>query len=377
MTAGNALRWVFVRGSVALILASVSASGMAGAAQTPPIEPAPAALVEHGRIHTGFFAAPVRRVNLLEANNLGGESGRAMRHMRLKEWVGFTVNSPEIYGAMIIQDAKYASSGTLYLYDKVEKRFYEWLVVDWPWRVQLPETLWQGQSRARGRAGEMLFEHALEAGYHRATLRLKAHGDTPQAAVDVTFHEDLRAVEPLVVSLPIGQEHHTYTHKAPLRLAGQVRVGDRVYTFDPARDLGNLDEQKTFYPYRSAWMWGTFAAPSVEGREVMINFVDQMTPEDMAGEDALWVDGQLELITQPTIIAEPQPGHFRIESADGRVRLTFVPEGSKDERRNYGLIAMDYQQFYGRYNGTIMDAAGTVHHFDAVFGVLERMQARF
>ena len=89
------------------------------------------------------------------------------------------------------------------------------------------------------------------------------------------------------------------------------------------------------------------------------------------------MDGLLRLIPQPTIIAQPQPGAYDVETPDGSLRLHFSPLGCKAEKRNYGLIAMDYEQFFGRYSGEVTDATGGMHRIDNVFGALERMQARF
>ncbi len=341
------------------------------------IQPTPDALVENGVIHTGFFRQPFRRVNLLDAPLLGGTLGRPLRWLRLKEWVGFAFDHPRLYGAMIIQDAKYAASGTVYLYDRQTQRKYEWLVIGVPGLVKLPESLWQGESHCAMGSNVMHFAHRLTEGHHDVHVRIAASGAMPALTVDLRLHQDLTTVEPLVVSLPIAPDHHTYTHKSPLRLGGEIRVGDDTFAFDASRDVGNLDEQKTFYPYRSHWHWGTFAARTRAGREVVLNVVDQMTPKGQPGEDALWVDGKLELMPPPTFVAEDGQGTYVLASPDGRIRLRFVADGAKEEVRNWGVAAIDYAQYFGRYTGTVTDAGGTTHELDGAYGVIERMKARF
>ena len=341
------------------------------------IQETPIALVENGRFHNGFFRTPLRTVNLLDADQMGGKLGRPLRWLRLKEWVGFGFDHPRLYGAMIIQDAKYAGSGTVYLYDRATRRKYEWLVVGLPGQVRLPENLWHGVSNC-GLMGNVLhFDHDLTAGRHTVHVRIAASGETPALSVDFVLRQDTRVVDPLVVSLPIGATHHTYTHKSPLRLAGTVRIGDEAFDYQPERDLGSLDEQKTFYPYRSRWHWGSLIGLSTAGREVMLNVVDQMTPKDQPGEDALWVDGKLMLLDPPQFIADGAPGTYRLEDAAGRIRLRFVADGAKTEVRNWGLVAIDYAQFFGRYTGEIVDPTGAKHGVDGIYGVIETMRARF
>lgn len=329
-------------------------------------------------MHTGFFERPFRKVEMLGAPLLSGPLGRLGRRLRLKEWVGFGVVHPELFGGILIQHAGYAASGTVYLYDRTEQRLYEWLVVDRPTRLTMPDALYASETVARQGRDVMRFTHELEAARrHTLSIDFAARKNRPALAVRLALHQDMATVDPLVVSLPIEPGHHTYTHKSPLRLEGRITIGDKAYDFEPGRDLGNLDEQKTFYPYRSHWHWGCFETYTRAGTQVMTNFVDQMTPKDRPGEDALWIDGKLEYIAAPQFLPQNAPGHFRLEDAAGRVRLRFTPEGAKVEKRNYGLIAMDYEQYFGRYDGTVTDRDGRLHTIDGAFGALERMNAKF
>lgn len=341
------------------------------------IQHTPDVLVRNGRIETGFFQTPFRRVNLLESNCCGGPAAMPLRWLRLKEWVGFGLCHPRLFGGILVQDAKLAASGTVYLFDRHRRRSYEWLVLGWPGRVQLPETLWEGQTRCSGYHGGIEMDHHLDQGRHDVRIRIAATRRMPALVVDLTLHQDLSEANPLVVSLPIPPDHHTYTHKSPLRLEGSIRIGGQDYAFRPDRDLGNLDEQKTFYPWRSHWHWGCFVAPSAKGNQIMVNFVDQMTPRDQPGEDALWVDGRLMLMPRPEIHPSETPGEVRIEDPQGRMRLRFRKHGAKVERRNFGLICMDYEQAFGPYSGEVQDDQGRTHRIVNAFGALERMVARF
>lgn len=339
--------------------------------------PAPAALVEFGRIQTGFFREPPRRVDMLAAARPRIPGGRLGRRLRLKEWVGFGICHPELYGGMLIQHAGYAASGTVYLYDRIARQLHEWTLVSAPWKLQMPEHLWQGETRI-GRPGrQMHFEHRLDDGAHRIRIELGASRRLPALKVELDLAQDHPRVEPLVVSLPIGSAHHTYTHKAPLATSGRIRIGDRQFDFDPGRDIANLDEQKTFYPYRSQWMWGSFAVRTDEGRVVMLNLVNQMTPLDHPGEDAMWVDGRLQFLERPQFEPEADGRSWQVRDPEGRIRLRFEAKGAKRERMNLGLAAIDYVQHFGPWSGELLDADGHVHRIAGAWGAFEQMRARF
>ena len=339
----------------------------------PALLPTPPALVHAGGVHTGFFDRPFAHVALDDAPLVGP---RPLRWWRLKQWVGFGLHHERFFGGILIQNARIAGSGTVFLYDRVDRRHYEWQLVDVPWRVTLPETLWQGQSLCRRGRDFLQFDHDLTHGQHTLVAQVAATATMPALDLRIVATQDLARVQPLVVSLPIGARHHTYTHKSPLELDGHIRIGTQTHAVVPGRDVANLDEQKTFYPYRSQWWWGCLAPRTADGRLILVNFVNQMTPPGQQGEDAIWVDGQLRLIPQPTITAGTTPGTYDIVSP-GALRLTFHAVGAKREKQWFGVIAMDYAQHYGPYTGEVADADGQWHHVDGVFGALERMDARF
>ncbi len=344
---------------------------------TVAVRETPATLVEDGRIHEGFFRLPVRNVDMLAAARPAMPFGRLGRRLRLKEWVGFGLCHPDLYGGILVQHAGFAASGAVYLYDRRRRRHFEWSVFDLPTRAHMPESLWQDETRCGRSSRRIHFEHDLDHGRHHIDVAVKAGRGMPELRVDLELRQDLRRTEPLVISLPIGPEHHTYTHKSPLETSGTIRIGEDVYTFDPARDLCNLDEQKTFYPYRSHWRWGSFAVHTAAGRAVMLNVVNQMTPPDQPGEDAMWVDGKLHWLSRPTIEPTAEDGVWRVADAEGRLELSFRSEGAKSERLNLGLAAIDYAQYYGEWSGMLVDGQGETHRIEAAFGALEQMQARF
>ncbi len=346
------------------------------------ILPTPPRLVENGRPHSGFFQTPFRVANILDTirpgRKLPGALGRWFRLLRLKSWIGFGLGHPELYGAILIQNAHYLAGCGAYFFDPATGVKHDWSIVVPPWKVAMPETLWNARVQCADRRSRVIFEHHLEEGWHRVVASFPTKRETPALEIDLTLHQPLDAFDPLVFSMPIPPAHHTYTHKSPVRLEGTVRVGHREYTYDPGRDLGNLDEQQTYYPYRTRWRWASFATRLSGGRELMINLVNQMTPPDEPGEDALWVDGRIRLLRPARIEPEDEPGNYRIYSPDGAISLKFTAEGARHEHPQLVLAAMDYYQYFGRFSGHVTDPEdGQTFAIQDVYGPLEDMRARF
>jgi len=80
---------------------------------------------------------------------------------------------------------------------------------------------------------------------------------------------------------------------------------------------------------------------------------------------------------QPEIIVDAVDKKYLVEDKEGKVKLNFVAAGAKAENLNFGLIAMDYAQNFGVYNGEITDTDGNVHQITNAYGAMERMKARF
>jgi hypothetical protein len=62
---------------------------------------------------------------------------------------------------------------------------------------------------------------------------------------------------------------------------------------------------------------------------------------------------------------------WRIRTEDGAVDLQLVPQGRRREKVNIGLVKSAYDQPYGLYSGTMIDAEGVRHRVENAFGLAE------
>ncbi len=344
------------------------------------IEKTPEKIVEGGELRFGTFEAPFRNVNLIDAPIFGGRAMRWRRRFRLKEWVGFFAAHPDIYFALLIQDSKYLSSSTFFAYDRRTGRLFEHMSAGAGSGVRLAESTWDNRSLVERRGHKMEFRHLLAKGRHEVQVEIEATKKAPAVRAELTFHEDLSKVRPLVVSLPVRPNHSMYTHKAPLPVEGVLRLGEEEFTLDPARDLATLDEHKAFYPYHTKWRWATFAGYDERGRVVGLNICDHITKEpEHWNENCIWAGGELSLLG---------PARFEFDTADtlkpwritesgGQVEIDFYPEGRKTEKRNFLVASIDYSQQFGRFEGFLVDDAGERHAIEKYYGVAEKMDTRF
>jgi len=329
-------------------------------------------LVEGGVRRYGRFAARPDSVNPLDEYD--GLS-RAFRRLRLKEWIGFTLIHPDWYSSLIMQDANYLASSEIYAYDRRTGVLRQHAANARGGSLALPQQL-AGASPRFAKDGYLVeYKFSGDGKRHRIRLDISATPKAPAFTGELELHGD-RASAPLSVSarLPGG---NLYTHKALFPAEGRLHVGDQDIVFDPARDLAIIDEHKSFFPYRTNWLWGTFATQA-GARPVGANFATRKTSTGEEEESCIWTPQACEPLSEITFTpasATPR-SPWRIASADGRLDVTFEPEGRKDVRHQLGLFSIDYFQLFGHYRGTLRGADGTSYSVDAVHGVCESFRAR-
>ncbi|WP_125776521.1 DUF2804 domain-containing protein [Antribacter gilvus] len=328
------------------------------------------------RLYGRFTTRPARVDPLAEF----GPLARPLRRLRLKEWVGFTLVHPEWASSMIIQDAHYLASSEIYVAHRTDGTRFEHAANARGGSLRLPAGFY-GREMSFDRPGYRI-RYELDTPETEADARHVVRIDIDATATAPAFTGELvlhhaGASAPLSVSsvLP-GGRNRLYTHKALYPVSGSLRTGDREIVFDPRRDLAILDEHRSLLPYRTRWIWGTFAFPMPDG-PVGANFADRPEVPGQEEESGIWAADGVEPLADVTFTptGDPETTPWRITSADGRLDATFTPQGRKHVVHQLGLFAIDYFQMFGRYDGTLR-AGGRTYALKGVHGVCESMRAR-
>jgi len=294
----------------------------------------------------------------------------AMRRFRLKEWVGFTLLHPELSSSMILQEAHYLASSEIYVRDQYGMVEHSRNVRGGT--LKLPHVLFPSTPVIDMKGYHISYDWADKPdGLHR--IRVSVAATSKQAAITMNLElNGARASEPLSVSSPLPGGS-MYTHKVAYPVSGTVTVGNRTYIFDSTRDLAVLDEHRSVLPYRTTWLWGTFATLTPDDEVIGANFAHRPIVPGTDEESCLWTSGACEPLTNITFKqATDHPlSLWRITSADGRLDVVFTPEDRKRVKHQLVLASIDYWQLVGTYSGSV---AG--REVKNVRGVCESMRAR-
>ena len=296
-------------------------------------------------------------------------AARSLRRLRLKEWVGFTLLHPDLYSSMIIQDANFLASSEIYAY--AGGKLHQHSANARGGSLHMPDRL-LGSHPLFAKPGYRLdYSFAADGKTARIHADIAATDKAPALRADLTLHAG-RASAPLSVSsrLPGGK---LYTHKALFPVSGSYQVGDAAFEFHADRDLAVLDEHKSFFPYRTDWLWGTLGWQA-GGGPVGANFAYRPGVAGQEEESCIWTPDACEPLSDVTFTQGGKSWTAR--SADGRLDVTFTAEGRKDVKVQLGVVALDYYQLFGTYSGTLRSLDGTAYPVAGAHGVCESFHAR-
>ncbi len=343
----------------------------------------PEKLVERdGSINFGSFRHPFKDLNILDSPLYPSKRGvpHFWKSMRLKEWQHFGIITPRHYLGMVIFNAKFMAVSFLYVYDRERNIRYEHSRRAPGSAAYIAMQLYNDHCEFSRKGYSMRFENRLEEGYHLLKFSAAEAKGKPAISGELKILEDLDKMEPLVQVSPVRNFRPLYTHKIAAPVEGWVNVGSEKLEVSRERDLALMDEQKTFYPYRSFWEWATSAGYDEKGRLIAFNLCRNMITEDSeANENCIWIDGRITLLDATRFRFNPddllQPWEMR--TLDHRVELDFRPLGERAERINLGLVLSDFHQPFGLYSGKLEDKDGQKYRIDNFFGVAERHITRY
>lgn len=348
------------------------------------LEAAPQTLVDpQGAVRFGVFGAPLADADLSAARfslpALGLPAPPLWRRLRLKQWQHFCIVAPGALITFAVVDTGYLSVGWCQFVDLETGERFEHAHRAPPGRASVARALLSDRTALH--LGDFAIEvrNTLAEGRHTVAIDIAETAKAPALSAQLVCHHDLDAITPLVVSLPVGGGRTMYSHKVPLPVSGVVRVAGRRITLDRASAVAILDIHKAHYPHHTYWRWATFAGHDAKGRLIGLNLTKNVVEDDARyNENAVWVDGQVTRLGPAVFEHERDMMRpWRLATADGAVRLRFVPLGGRTEDLDVGVIRSRFHQLYGEFHGEIALPDGETLAIDGLHGLCEDHDARW
>jgi hypothetical protein len=305
---------------------------------------APAAVVDpDGAPVVGAFAGHAGSVDWSALRGTW-RRGRLWRAVHAKRWHYASIATGECVIAAAIIDIGWATSAFAYLFDRRSRK----LLADLSWlgipglsaRVSAgPGGAVNGGARSTFRTlgGSLALEEGPSGGW-----RLRTRG---KLAIDAEL-----IVTPATATMGaiarIDGGVANCTHKTVcLGVRGEARAREERFLLDGGSAA--IDHTNGLLARDTRWRWA-----STSGERIGLNLVEGFNGPV---ENMLWIDGRLHPVgtAEFTFRAEAPLEPWRVRTVDGRVDLTFTPEGARAEDKNLGIAISRYVQPIGIFRGTV------------------------
>lgn len=327
---------------------------------------------EKGHITPGVLSEAVEEINYLDYDlRTVMDRPRSMlaRRWRFNQFQFVSATGPDWVFGMALVDLKLIGNGFFYLYDFATGQMLEHSFKT-PLAMGTRIEPYPEHGSASFSKGEVSMRILPFSGGR--TVSLSAPGGI---RVELSLKEDN---DPLRLVCPAGYNGWVYTRKsAGLAVEGEIRWDHRIWRCDETT-RGAIDWSCGFMRRETAWNWASLSGKLPDGRSLGLNLAAGVNETGMT-ENALWLDGQCQKLGAARFRFDRYHAgsDWQVSTEDGRVDLHFVPAGARKEKLNAGVMASNFRQYVGTFNGTMVDEGGNRIAVEGLPGLVEDHFARW
>jgi hypothetical protein len=321
-----------------------------------------------GRPIFGLRDMPVVSLNINDFRPHGSKTRPIFGAAGLKRWIFLGVCNEDIIFGLAVVHLGYLSNLFTYVFDRKEKKILKEFDLINP---AAAGTLFSGSSvdgrvsfSAAGAKADISFSGGA------AALSVKI-GDALEAGLSFS-----RAQEPLNIVTRTGLKGFNYTNKeAGLPVEGKIRAAGKEYGLDGSKPCGNLDYTFGILKRQTFWNWASGGGKDSNGKKIGFNF-SQGVNETGFTENAFWIDGKMVKVDTVDFIYDDlnMLSEWKMRSSDGKVNISFKPEGERAKNLNIGVIKSYYHQPFGTFTGEFSDGKEK-YTLKEVYGFTEEHEA--
>ncbi len=309
-------------------------------------------------------------------NPMGGRQNPLRKVLGRKHFQYIGVISDDILLGVALGDFKYLGMAFAYTYEPRTERLTEFsMKIPLAVGFSLTNRPIDGTSEVNVGGNHIRMSGTREPRAVQLVVEL-----TNGIAADVQFRLDRPwPFEPMAVNTQTAINGWVFTQK----IAGVPAVGT-ISGPSGARNLSDLnayahyDYSLGFMRRETFWNWACFAGEA-DGQAVGLNLSCGVN-ETSYSENCFWIDGRrydTGLAAFDYDRRAPDRKPWRVTTRDGSVDLEFTPEGMHREKLNVGLIASNFKQVFGRFNGTIKPAGADSVDIVEQYGFMEDQYAKW
>jgi len=342
--------------------------------QKPRVAP-----IENGVPLTGTWNKAFAQVDLLGIHRpYSWPLPRWVRDNRIKEWESFIVQDDHFFLEALLGNFKLFHLAQVFLYDKETEKNYVY-------RKMLPGNSWRmprslNHALVECHSSHFLFRiHTwLNADTIKLDLDIGAAKRQPAFTAHLAYCLGDGDITPTAVSLNFTERRNMYAYKTLAAVRGDLVLGDRHISLDPAHCTGIFCDYKGFFPYRMRGVYCGGMGFDGEGRRYGFHIVENQARETHKNnENAMWVNGAFTPLP-PVRITMPGgvESDWVIQDLDGMVDLVFTPKEINRFGVNFLITSGDFIAPIGYYNGALVSSNNEQIQVHNQWGIGEKLYLR-
>lgn len=330
---------------------------------------------EKGQPNLGHLQKPLTDANYADfawRTAMGYPIPRFRRRLKCNQFQFVGLVSPDLIVGCAIVNLRLLANAFFYVYLPQTKQLREWSWLT-PFAVGCHTPTQPDASCFRFRKGrnQVIMDASPE------TRSLTVH-TKDGVHLHAHFHHPT-GFEPVRVCTRAGYNGWVYTQKAnALPATGTLQLDGHTFELEKHDVRAGYDWTIGFMRRHTFWNWASCSATLPDGSAFGFNLAAGVN-ETSYTENALWHEHQR--VTLPPIqfhFDREQPIQpWLLTSGDGGFEATFTPQGLRRERIEAIILASNFRQVFGTFEGRFRNAAGVEHVFGPCYGFCEDHYARW
>ncbi|OBP13904.1 hypothetical protein A5320_14610 [Rheinheimera sp. SA_1] len=336
----------------------------------PRISQTPQQLIDpSGQPQFGLFEQSVPQLNFSQFDYrtvLDQPAGKLARFFAQKQFQFVTVSGDGWLLAVAIADIRYASSGFAYLYQADSAIFEKGLLLPLQFGCQMSVSPIAGVATLHAGKTRWSIEPATDS--------WQLQVDCGPLQANLLLHKQQQP--PLALCAPTGYQGFTYTEKNnALPVTGQLSLAGKNFPLQQAR--AGYDFSAGFMRRQTNWRWASINT-LLEAQPFGLNLAAGVNETGLC-ENALWLDGKIQHLSpaQFQFNRYNQESRWQIRTLCDELTLDFTPLFCRQEKVQAGLLASNFRQYVGHYQGEIRLRDGQVLQLKQCLGLAEDHYAKW
>lgn len=346
----------------------------------------PHALINsRGKPHYGRFAQPVNEVNVGDADYRTPMNKRAnkwQRHFHYKRFQYFGGISDDLIFGCALADLRYVGAVFVYVYRQSDKTMRTWQFKT-PFAIGLDMTDRPDNGVSTFNRGKRHIKMAYQlnsAGERKKTLTVDFG---PELQIEAAMQE-AKHFESMALCTPTAVNGWVYAQKtAALPVSGTIQCELGQFDLSNINCFGHHDFSSGYMRRETFWNWACFSGPATHNKgqqsPVLGLNVSWGVNETGYSENCFWVGNTLHPLPQVRFKFDRDEimSAWRITSDNQQVDLAFTPKGLHSERLNAGILATNFKQIFGTFNGYLKTADGERFEIENQYGFVEDQYSKW